>query len=89
MKRHYEFTLDNKLNHYTIYEDGKELKGEEVIHKLNNAGLIKPFEFNWFMGLNDDELIGFCKGNIILCLCSDDYITAKEYMDILIKATKE
>lgn len=89
MRSHYGFKLNNKLNNYTIYEDGKELKGEEVIHKLNNAGMIKPFEFNWFMDLTDDELIGFCKGNIILCLRSDDYITAKEYMDILIKATRE
>lgn len=73
----YSFKIGNRLNSYTIYCNGTELKPEEVIEKLSNpkTGNAQPSHYLsegcspvdcFKMGLiGADEYKGFCKGNVI------------------------
>lgn len=105
----YTWDFHNRLNHYTIYKDGRAMEAEDVVRLLEDHGFEEPEHYakdgfspleSFRAGLiSREELVGFCKGNIIKYVVRagskkgepilKDYGKARDYLEILIDIAKE
>lgn len=113
MSRKYTYSLNNKLSNYTIYCDGVELDGGEVVKMLELADIgiganVQPsyYDANGVSPLDcfrdglisREELVGFCKGNIVKYVVRaglkdgesavKDFSKARVYLDVLLDLSK-
>ena len=111
MSGKYSYKLDNKINNYTIYCGDDDLEPDEVVGLLNGAesknvqpsyyGMNGASPLDCFrQGLiSHDELVGFCKGNIVKYVVRaglkdgesafKDYSKANDYLGVLLELSKE
>lgn len=110
MSREYSYKLDNRLNNYTICCDGVDLSAERVVELLDGVeSTVQPsyYSVNGVSPLDcfkeglisREELVGFCKGNIIKYVCRaglkkgesevKDLSKASVYLAVLMDLSKD